>query len=158
MIERFIPPSRPQQSQIACASAAAFMVFYYMIRQFPTALIYRQPPSGQSQVYRARQLRTNGVHCRESAGTGRVALKVVPVTGAAFSDITMDQLMYASVLAHSLLVCSGYINSHSYSMCDIYRNKVSGYYAVHYAVLTVYCCSAYTVFERSTYFMYSHRI
>ena len=25
-----------------------------------------------------------GVHCRESAGTGQVALKVVPVTGAAF--------------------------------------------------------------------------
>ena len=48
--------------------------------------MYRQPPSGQSQVYRATQLRTNDVHCRESAGTGPVALKVVvPVTGAAFA-------------------------------------------------------------------------
>ena len=28
-------------------------------------------------------LRTDGVHCRESAGTEPVALKVVPVTGAA---------------------------------------------------------------------------
>ena len=35
-------------------------------------------PSGQSQVYRVTQLRTDGVHCRESAGTGPVNLKVVP--------------------------------------------------------------------------------
>ena len=30
-------------------------------------------------------MRTDGVHCRESAGTGPVNLKVVPVTGAAFA-------------------------------------------------------------------------
>ena len=35
-------------------------------------------PSGQSRVYRVAQLRTGGVHCRESAGTGPVNLKVVP--------------------------------------------------------------------------------
>ncbi|CAN0478556.1 unnamed protein product [Ascophyllum nodosum] len=35
-------------------------------------------PSGQSRVYRVTQLRTNGVHCPESAGTGPVNLKVVP--------------------------------------------------------------------------------
>ena len=34
----------------------------------------------------SRQLRTDGVHCRESAGTGPVVLKVVQVTGAAFAD------------------------------------------------------------------------
>ena len=34
-------------------------------------------PSGQSRVYRVTQLRTDGVHCRESAGTGPVNLKVV---------------------------------------------------------------------------------
>ena len=34
--------------------------------------------SGQSRVYRVTLLRTNGVHCRESAGTGPVNLKVVP--------------------------------------------------------------------------------
>ena len=33
---------------------------------------------GQSRVYRVTQLRTDGVHCRESAGTGPVNLKVVP--------------------------------------------------------------------------------
>ena len=59
-----------------------------------------QTPSGQSQVYRFTQLRTDGVHCRESAGTGPVNLKVVPVTGAAFASITMDQLIRAS-LSHT---------------------------------------------------------
>ena len=34
--------------------------------------------SGQSRVYRVTQLRTDGVHCRESAGTGPANLKVVP--------------------------------------------------------------------------------
>ena len=39
----------------------------------------RHTPSGQSRVYRVTQLRTDdGVHCRESAGTGPVNLKVVP--------------------------------------------------------------------------------
>ena len=49
-------------------------------------------PSGQSRVYRVTQLRTDDVHCRESTGTGLVVLKVVPVTGAAFAGLTMDQL------------------------------------------------------------------
>ena len=35
-------------------------------------------PSDQSRVYRVTQLCTDGVHCRESAGTGPVNLKVVP--------------------------------------------------------------------------------
>ena len=38
----------------------------------------RHTPSSQSRVYRVTQLRTDGVHCRESAGTGPVNLKVVP--------------------------------------------------------------------------------
>ena len=39
----------------------------------------RHTPSGQSRVYRVTQImRTDGVHCRESAGTGPVNLKVVP--------------------------------------------------------------------------------
>ena len=42
--------------------------------------IYLKPPyaSDQSRVYRVTHLRTDGVHCRESAGTGPVSLKVVP--------------------------------------------------------------------------------
>ena len=40
------------------------------------------------------QLRTDGVHFRESAGTGGpVVLKVVSVTGAAISGFTMDQFI-----------------------------------------------------------------
>ena len=38
----------------------------------------RHTPSGQSRVYRVTQLRTDDVHCRESAGTGPVNFKAVP--------------------------------------------------------------------------------
>ena len=41
-------------------------------------IINRHTSSGQSRVYRVTQLRTDGGHCRESAGTGLVDLKVVP--------------------------------------------------------------------------------
>ena len=51
----------------------------------PIYLLYRHTPSGQSRVCRVTEMRTDGVHCLESAGTGPVVLKVVPVTGAAFA-------------------------------------------------------------------------
>ena len=38
----------------------------------------RHTPSGQSRVYRVTQLRTDGVHCLESAGIGPVNLKIAP--------------------------------------------------------------------------------
>ena len=41
-------------------------------------ILNRRTPSGQFRVYRVTQLRTDGVHCRESAGAGPVNLKVVP--------------------------------------------------------------------------------
>ena len=41
-------------------------------------ILNRHTPSGQSQVYGVRQLRTEDVHCRESAGTRPVNLKVAP--------------------------------------------------------------------------------
>ena len=43
----------------------------------PFNFLNRHTPLGQSRVYRVTQLRTDGVHCRESAGTGPVAFKVV---------------------------------------------------------------------------------
>ena len=49
-------------------------------------------------------LRTDGVHCRESAGTGPVVLKVVPVTDTAILQVTMDQLICTSLFPHPLLV------------------------------------------------------
>ena len=47
-------------------------------RRRPFIYINRRKPSGQSRVYRVTQLRTDGAHCRESAGTAPVNLKVVP--------------------------------------------------------------------------------
>ena len=61
----------------------------------------RHTSSGQSRVNRVTQLRTDGAHCRESAGTGPVVLKVVPVTGAAILQVTMDQLMCTSLQTDS---------------------------------------------------------
>ena len=40
-------------------------------------ILNRHTPSGQSRVNRVTQLRTDGVHCRESAGTGPAYLKIV---------------------------------------------------------------------------------
>ena len=60
-------------------------------------ILTRHTPSVQSRVNRVTQVRTDGAHCRESAGTGPVVLKVVPVTGAAILQATLDQLMYASL-------------------------------------------------------------
>ena len=54
----------------------------------------RHTPSGQSRVYRVTQMRTDGVHCRESAGTGPVNLKVIPNE---CSQVTMDQSIFASL-------------------------------------------------------------
>ena len=47
-------------------------------RPYPFIYLNRHTPSGQSRVYRVTQVRTDGVHCRESAGTAPVNLKVVP--------------------------------------------------------------------------------
>ena len=47
-------------------------------RRRPFIYSNRHTPSGQSRVYRVTPLRTDGVNCRESAGTGPVNLKVVP--------------------------------------------------------------------------------
>ena len=41
-------------------------------------ILNRHMSSGQSRVYRVTQSRTDGVHCRELAGTGPVKLEVVP--------------------------------------------------------------------------------
>ena len=41
-------------------------------------ILNNHTPSGQSRVYQVTQLRTDGVHCRESAGKKPVNLKAVP--------------------------------------------------------------------------------
>ena len=72
-------------------------------RRRPLIHLNRHTPSSQSRVYRVTELRTDGVHSRESAGTEPVVLKVVPVTGAAFLGVPTDQLMCASLFSHPLL-------------------------------------------------------
>ena len=68
-------------------------------------ILNRRTPSEQSRAYRVTQLRTDGVHCRESAGTAPAVLKVVRVASVAFPGITMDQLM---------CVCVCVLSSHSF--------------------------------------------
>ena len=72
---------------------------------FVTASIYtvnRHTPSYRSRVYQVTQLRYD-VHCRESVDTGLLkVVKVVPARGAAFSGITMDQFLCASLFSHPL--------------------------------------------------------
>ena len=52
------------------------------------------------------------VYCRKFAGTesSLVVLKVFPVTGAAILQVTIDQLMCASLFPHPLLVLSGHVD------------------------------------------------
>ena len=73
--------SRPAS---ACSSPYSGWIWCLLTGFLPssaaTSVIYlfnRHTPSGQSRIYRVTQLRTDGVHCRESAGTGPVNLKVV---------------------------------------------------------------------------------
>ena len=59
--------------------------------------LFRPPYAiGSVPSYRVTQLRTNGVHCRESAGTGPVNLKVVSSERVLPWQVTMDQLIRAS--------------------------------------------------------------
>ena len=73
----------------------------------------RLTPSGQSRVYRVTQLRTDGVHCRESAGTGPINLKIDPNECC----LTMDQLMCAS-LSHTHYW-------YEVSMLKVYRGSIA---------------------------------
>ena len=73
------------------------------------------------RVYHATQWLTDGVNCRDSAGTVQEVPKLVPVTGAAFSGTT-GQVLCASLFPHSLLVCSMVI---TYSRVWINRDKVA---------------------------------
>ena len=77
--------------------------------------IYRQPPSGQSRVYPVTQLRTDGVHCGDSIGTGPVVFKAVPVAGSSFSGFTINQYFMLLSFPTPLLACSGHLRYRTYS-------------------------------------------
>ena len=65
---------------------------------------------GSVPSYGVTHLRTDDVHCREAAGAGPVALKIVPATGAAFSGFTMDQLLCTSLFQHPLSIMKWDVN------------------------------------------------
>ena len=69
---------QPAHLHIQAESGAYLRDSSRVPRRRPFTDLNRHTPSGQSQVYRVTQLRTDGVHCRESAGIGPVNLKVVP--------------------------------------------------------------------------------
>ena len=71
-------PRQPAHLHTRTESGAYLRDFSRVPRRRPFIYLHRHTPSGQSRVCRVTQLRTDGVHCRESAGTGSVNLKVVP--------------------------------------------------------------------------------
>ena len=90
-LERRVRPSRPAS---ACSFSTLTKLNLMLTRWISANFrggghlyIYtdRHTPSGQSRVYQVTQMRTDGVHCLESAVSGPVVLKVVPVTGAIFA-------------------------------------------------------------------------
>ena len=92
-LARRVRPSGP-------ASACSFSILrlnlvlthgFLPISAAASIYLYHHTPSGKSRVYRVTQLRIDGVHCRESAGTEPVVLKVVPVTGVAVAGLTIDK-------------------------------------------------------------------
>ena len=116
-----LAPRQPAYSPHFCLN----LIGWCLLTGIPPAcrdgvhILYRQPPSGQSRVDRTTQLRTDGVHCRDSAGTGPVDVKIVRVAGAAFSDITIDQFLWP-LFSHTRYVVG---------MCDtkrLYRNMTAG--------------------------------
>ena len=90
-LARRVRQSRPAS---ACSSPYSGEIWCLYVRDSSRVprrrpFVYLKPPyaigSVPSLSGHAIKLRTDGVHCRESAGIGPVNLKVVPPTGVAFS-------------------------------------------------------------------------
>ena len=98
--------SRPASTSAHLHTQAESGAYLRDSPRVPRLFLYldHHTPSGQSRVDRVTYLCTDGVHCRESAGTGPVNLKIVQVTGAVPWLVTMDQLMCASLFPRPLLV------------------------------------------------------
>ena len=77
-------PRQPAHLHTQAESGAYLRDSSRFPRRRPFIYLNRHTPSGQSRVYRVAQLCTDGVHCRESAGTGPINLQVVP-NGAALA-------------------------------------------------------------------------
>ena len=70
-------PRQPAHLHIQAESGAHSRDSTRVPRRRPYIYLNRHTPSGQSRVCRVTQMCTDGVRCRESAGTGPVNLKVV---------------------------------------------------------------------------------
>ena len=87
---------------------------------------YSQPPSGhQSRVPQVTQLRTDGVHYRESACTGSVVHKLILVTGAAFSGITPGPFFVRLPFPTPTILYYTIIGTVYYSISYVRYTKVS---------------------------------
>ena len=71
-------PRQPAHLHTQAESGAYLQDSSRFPQRCPSLYFNRHTPSGQFRVYRVTQLRTDGVHIRESAGTEPVNLKVVP--------------------------------------------------------------------------------
>ena len=78
-------------------------------RRRPFIYLNRHTPSNQSRNYQVTHLRTDGVQCRESAGTGPVNLKVVRTIAALAGHHGPTKMRLS--FPHPLLVWSGYVES-----------------------------------------------
>ena len=120
--------------------------------------IYRQPPyaigsvsseKGHAIAYRWHSLA--GV-CQHRA---RGPQGIVPVTGAAFSGFTIDQLMCASLFTHSLLVCSGMF-VHMY-ICMYVRGGMGDLMFVSKWVGSMYACMYSCMLEGVEHLMFAKK-
>ena len=71
-------PRQPAHLHTQAESGAYLQDSSRVPRRRPFIYLNRHTPSGQYRVYRVTQMRTDGVHCRVSAGSGSVNLNVVP--------------------------------------------------------------------------------
>ena len=71
-------PRQPVHLHTQAESGAYLRDASRVPRRRPFFYLNRHTPLGQSQIYGVTQLRSDGVHYRESAGAGPVNLKVVP--------------------------------------------------------------------------------
>ena len=80
-------PRQPAHLHTQAGSGAYLRDSSRVPRRHPYIFLNRHTPSGQTRVYQVTRFRTDGVHCRESAGTGPVNFKVVSRMGAALPGL-----------------------------------------------------------------------
>ena len=120
-------PRQPAHLHTQAKSGAYLRNSSRVPRRRPFVFLNRHTPSGQSRVYWVTQLRIDDIHCRESAGTGPVVIKVVP-NECCLGKVTMDQLICASL-------------SHTHYWCEVGMLKVPAY------VPLGLCCDMYLIIQ-----------